>query len=121
MSDRAGFFCGVGAGLTSFIAHAGGPVAAVYLLSRRLGKRQFQATTIIVFWANNLLKFGLYAYLGFFSRQTALADLFLVPFAIIGTYLGVYMHRFVPERGYFAVVYICLTLAGTKLIFDALS
>jgi len=121
MSDRSGFLYGVGAGLTSFIAHAGGPVASVYLLSKGLEKREFQATTIIVFWANNLLKFGLYAGLGFFTWQTALADLYLVPVAIIGTYLGVYMHRIVPAGLYFAVIYICLTLAGTKLIFDALN
>ncbi len=121
MSDRSGFLFGIGAGLTSFIAHAGGPVASVYLLSKRLGKREYQATTIIVFWANNLLKFGLYASLGFFSPQTALADLYLFPVAIIGTYLGVYMHRIVPERLYFAVIYICLTLAGAKLIHDAIA
>jgi len=121
MLDRAGFFYGVGAGLTSFIAHAGGPVAAVYMLTQGLGKREYQATTIIVFWANNLLKCGLYAGLGFFGWQVLLADLYLAPVAVIGTWMGVWMHRIVPESVYFAVVYVCLTLAGTKLIFDALT
>ena len=121
MADRTGNLFTVGTGMTSFIAHAGGPVAAVYILSKGLGKRQYQATRIIVFWANNLLKFGRYAGLGFFTWQTALAELYLVSFAIIGTYLGVCMHRIVSEGLYFTVIYICLTLAGAKLILDALT
>ena len=49
MPDRLGFLFGVGAGFTSFISHAGGPVAAIYLLSMNLRKREYQATTVIVF------------------------------------------------------------------------
>jgi len=121
MSDRSGFICGIGAGLTSFIAHAGGPVASVYMLSKPLSKMEYQATTIIVFWVNNLLKIVLYLFLGFLTWQTALADLYLIPFAIIGTYLGVYLHRIVPEGLYFTLIYVFLTIAGTKLIFDAVT
>ena len=121
MSDAVGFLFSIGAGFTSFIAHAGGPVASVYMLSKPLTKLEYQATTIIAFWFNNLLKFALYLWLGFLSWQTALADLYLVPFAIIGTYLGVYLNRLVPERLYFTLIYIFLTIAGTKLIYDALA
>jgi len=121
MSDRAGVLFGVGAGFTSFISHAGGPVAAMYLLSKPLSKRAYQATTVIVFWVSNLIKFIPYLMLGIFTWQTALADLFLLPFAIIGVYLGVWAHRIVPERLYFTLVYVFLTITGTKLIFDALS
>ena len=31
-------------------------MTTIFLLSRDLGKSEFQATTIIVFWLNNLLK-----------------------------------------------------------------
>lgn len=121
MSDRAGLLFGVGAGFTSFISHAGGPVAAIYLLSKSLTKREFQATTVIVFWVNNLIKFIPYLLLGIFTWQTALADLYLAPFAFIGVWLGVWAHRHVPERFFFTLVYVFLILAGTKLIFDALT
>ncbi len=59
MSGKLGAFWGVIAGFTSFISHAGGPPAAVYLLSRKLDKTTFQSTTVIVFWAINLMKFVL--------------------------------------------------------------
>ncbi|MEL7115640.1 MAG: sulfite exporter TauE/SafE family protein [Pseudomonadota bacterium] len=84
ISDRAGYLFGVGAGFTSFIAHAGGPVTSVYMLSQNLSKLDFQATTVVVFWISNLLKLALYLWLGFLSWDTALADLYLAPFAIIG-------------------------------------
>ncbi|KMW57960.1 INTEGRAL MEMBRANE PROTEIN (Rhomboid family) [Candidatus Rhodobacter oscarellae] len=121
MSDPAGFAFALGAGATSFIAHAGGPVASVYLLSKKLTKLEYQATTIIAFWVNNLVKIVLYLWLGFLSWQTALADLYLLPFAVLGTLLGVRVHRVVPEKLYFTLIYLFLTIAGTKLVFDALA
>ena len=111
----------VGAGFTSFIAHAGGPVTSVYMLTKGLTKLEFQATTVVVFWVSNLVKLVLYFWLGFLSWQTALADLYLAPFAIIGTYLGVWLNGIVPERLYFGLIYVFLLLAGSKLIFDALT
>ena len=117
----AGLVFGGIAGLTSFISHAGGPPAAIYLLSRPITKRTYQATTVITFWAINVVKFFAYLGLGLFDRQTLAADLFLAPFAVLGVYLGVVAHRMVPERLFFALVYVFLTITGTKLIFDALT
>ena len=111
----------IGAGVTSFIAHAGGPVASIYLLSRDMTKEQYQATTIVTFWVNNLIKIVLYVWLGILSLQTTVAAAYLLPFAVIGTYLGVRLNRIVPEKLYFTLIYVFLTIAGTKLIFDALA
>ena len=61
LSDRAGIAFGVAAGFTSFVSHAGGPLAAVYLLSRGIGKTQYQATTVLVFLVINLMKLPAYA------------------------------------------------------------
>ncbi len=121
MGDLAGILFGVGAGFTSFISHAGGPLAAVYLLSKPLTKLEFQATTVIVFWVSNLIKLIPYTLLGIFTAQTLLADVFLAPFAFLGVWLGVWAHRIVPERAFFALVYVFLLFAGAKLIFDAVT
>ncbi|WOI56904.1 sulfite exporter TauE/SafE family protein [Palleronia sp. LCG004] len=117
----AGAFWGAVAGFTSFISHAGGPPAAVYLLSRGVGKERYQATTVIVFWAINLMKFALYAVLGTFSSATALADLVLAPFAILGVTLGVWLHRRVPERLFFGLTYAFLVAASLRLVWSALA
>lgn len=121
MSDGAGLLFSVAAGFTSFVAHAGGPVAAVYMLSKPLTKLEFQASTVIAFWVNNILKLTLYLMLGLLTAQVWLADLYLIPVAIVGTYLGVYLHRVVPEGLFFTLIYVFLSIAGTKLIFDAVA
>ncbi|MCV2882636.1 sulfite exporter TauE/SafE family protein [Actibacterium sp. XHP0104] len=115
-----GVVAGTTAGFTSFISHAGGPPVAVFLLAQGLGKTTFQATTVLVFWIINLLKFVPYAALGFFSNDTLRADLMLAPFALIGAWLGVRAHRLMPERAFFAVTYVLLTVTGAKLIWDGL-
>lgn len=115
-----GMLAGLTAGFTSFVSHAGGPPAAVYLLSRGLSKTPFQATTVLVFWVVNIVKFVPYAFLGIFTAQTLLLDLMLAPFAVLGAWLGVRAHHMVPERLFFGLTYVLLSLTGVKLIFDSL-
>lgn len=121
LSPTAGGIAGALAGFTSFISHAGGPPVAIYLLSRKLPKTEFQATTVLVFWIINIVKFPPYLYLGLFTTQTAMANLVLAPFALFGVWLGVIAHRKVPERLFFSITYVLLTLTGLKLIWDALT
>ncbi len=116
-----GGFAGMVSGFTSFISHAGGPPSSIYLLSQRLDKTTYQATTVIVFWAINAFKFVPYAFLGIFSAQTFLADLYLAPFAVLGVWIGVKAHHAVPERLFFGFTYVMLLGTGTKLVFDALT
>ncbi len=115
------YFWGGVAGLTSFISHAGGPPAAVYLLTRGLTKTTYQATTVLTFWAINAFKLVPYGALGIFSRDTLTASLILAPVAIAGIQLGVWLHRIVNERLFFALTYAFLAITGAKLIFDALT
>ncbi|SMX22807.1 Sulfite exporter TauE/SafE [Boseongicola aestuarii] len=116
-----GLFAGAIGGFTSFVSHAGGPPVAVYLLARGLNKTTYQATTVITFWAVNIFKAIPYAILGIFTSQTLLAGLYLAPAALFGAWLGVKAHRIIPERPFFLITYVLLTLTGTKLIFDALT
>ena len=121
MPDLAGVLIGSIVGFTTFVSHAGGPPAAVFLLSRGLTKTQYQATTVLLFWVLNIVKFLPYAALGMFTAQTFLANLVLAPFAILGTWIGVRAHHLVPERLFFALTYVLLFVTGTKLIWDGLT
>lgn len=121
LPDWAGMVAGVVVGFTTFISHAGGPPAAVFLLGRGLGKTQYQATTVLLFWILNIVKFIPYAALGMFTAQTFLANIALAPFALLGTWLGVKAHHLVPERAFFAVTYVLLMVTGSKLIWDGLT
>ena len=121
ISDFYGFFLGCFAGFTSFISHAGGPPAAIYLLSKKSTKTEYQATTVIVFWAVNLAKAVPYTFLGLFTLDTLFLDLILSPFALLGVWIGVKAHYMISERLFFSFTYILLTITGARLMWVALS
>lgn len=116
-----GALAGMVAGFTSFVSHAGGPPAAVYLLSLRLSKTEYQASTVLIFFFVNIAKFVPYAFLGMFTLQTGIANLALAPFALLGAWIGVKAHHMVPERVFFALTYVMLLATGAKLIWDGLT
>ncbi|MEW2913078.1 sulfite exporter TauE/SafE family protein [Leisingera sp. JC11] len=121
LSTGAGALAGLAVGFTSFVSHAGGPPAAVYLLSLKLRKTEYQASTVLIFWAINIAKAVPYAGLGMFTRETLTLDLMLAPFALLGAWLGVKLHHSIPERWFFALTYVLLTVTGAKLIWDGLT
>ncbi|MEL6566441.1 MAG: sulfite exporter TauE/SafE family protein [Pseudomonadota bacterium] len=116
-----GGVAGMVAGFTSFVSHAGGPPAAVYMLSLKTTKTEYQANSVLIFFAINIAKFFPYAFLGLFTAQTALANLVLAPFALLGAWIGVKAHYMMPERAFFLLTYVLLTVTGTKLIWDGLT
>lgn len=121
VGPRAGLVAGFGTGFTSFVANAGSPPAAVYMLLKGVSKTEFQATNVIVFWIVNLLKFIPFLGLGLATRQTILADVMLAPVALVGAWLGIRAHHAVPEKVFFGLTYVLLVLTGGKLIWDALA
>lgn len=120
LSRGVGLFAGVVSGFTSFVSHAGGPPAAIYLLSKGLGKTQYQATTVLAFWAINAMKAIPYAFLGVFSADTFEAGAYLLVPILVGCGIGVYAHRALPEHAFLKIIYTVLLLTGAKLIYDGL-
>ena len=114
---RGGVWGGV-AGFTSFASHAGGPPAAVHLLTRGLSKGEYQATTVILFWWINVVKLGPYWAVGLFAEGQIAAALWLAPVAVAGMLLGVWAHDKVPQHLYFALIRVMLAITGTKLVSD---
>ncbi len=109
------------AGFTSFVGHAGGPPAAVFLLGRRLGKTPFQATSVVTFWWINLIKFPPYFALGMYTPETLRAVLVLAPVGIAGVLIGAWAHHRVSDRWFFAAAYALLAATGAKLVWDVIA
>ena len=119
---RKGWVAGAGVVFTSFVAHAGGPPFAVFMLGQGgIDKTRYHATSVIVFWVVNAMKAALYTMLGLFSWQLLGWSAALIPFAMIGTLIGVKAHKLIPERLFFMVAYTALMLTGLKLLWDGLS
>lgn len=116
-----GSFWSTLAGFTSFSVHAGGPPLHIYLLSQRLDKATFQATTVAFFFALNWLKLGPYAWLGQLDASNLATSLVLAPLAPVGIALGAWLHDRIDERVFFRIVYASLLVLGAKLIHDGLA
>jgi len=101
------------AGLTSTLAHAAGPLIALFLIPQKLGRRLFVGTCVTYFFIGNLAK--LYPYLqgGVINRQTWSMSLVLVPCVVIGTVLGALLNRRINDR-IFTLIILCLAL-GTGI------
>lgn len=120
-SLRKGGFWGAVAGFTSFVAHAGGPPFQVYMLPQRLDKTLYVGTSVVFFWAVNLIKVPPYFILGQFDTTNLLTALVLMPLAPIGILAGVRLHHLIPEEPFYRLCYAGVTLVGLKLTYDALS
>ena len=110
---------GAAAGLTSTLAHAGGPVVTMYLLPQQMPKGRFVATTVLYYWAGNLLKVPTYVALGLLNYEALRASVLLVPAVVAGALLGIFLHHRFGQRSFTGVVYVLLTLAGADLVRKA--
>jgi uncharacterized membrane protein YfcA len=116
---RGGFWATI-SGLTSTIAHAGGPPLAVYLYPLRLDRTTLAATTVVFFAVVNYVKLVPYFFLGQLSVTNLLTSLLLLPLAPIGIQLGVWLARRISDAGFYRVVYVMLGVTGAKLVWDGL-
>jgi len=116
-----GVFWGTLAGFTSFISHAGAPPFQVYVLPQRLPKAQFAGTSTIVFAVINAAKIWPYQQLRPYSTDDLLSAAVLIPAALIGTVMGAYLTRKMPDVWFFRIIQAGLLLVSLKLIADALT
>jgi len=117
-SAVTGAFWAALSGLTSFIAHSGGPPISVYLLPLRLAPSVLVGTVAVLFAALNWSKVLPYWWLGLFSAQNLLTSAALAPVGVAGVALGVWLHQRVNETLFYRLVYAFLMLTGVKLLYD---
>ena len=118
LPDWVGAICGLGAGVGSQIAHAGGPPFLLWVLPQRLERDEFVGTTIILFATLNWVKVGTYSALGQFTAANLLASAVLMPVAIVSTFAGVRLVRTVEPGRFYLLVNLLMALVGLKLIWD---
>jgi uncharacterized protein len=111
-----GLAVGIAAGFASTIAHAAGPILALFLLAQRMSKEAFVASNAVFFTAINLLKVPPYVASGLITRETLWLDLWLLPMIPIGVVAGWAANRLLPQRHFDAIVYVLLLVASLQLI-----
>jgi uncharacterized protein len=106
-------------GFTTFIAHAGGPPMAIYLLGRNLDKAVYAGTTVAVFMLGNFIKLGPFIALGLERPQALAAALAFAPVVPLGVWAGKALHDRMDQRRLFWWCHLLLLVAGLKLLVDA--
>jgi len=114
------FGFGFGAGFTSTIAHAAGPVMQMYLLPYHLEKKIFAGTTVYFFLLLNALKLIPFALLGRFSTRQLLLDLKFLPIIPIGVLTGYFLVAVMKEKQYILFIRLSLAITSLLLIIKAL-
>jgi hypothetical protein len=120
-SALRGGFWGAVSGLTSTIAHAGGPPLAVYLYPLRLNRAALTATTVVFFGVANYVKLAPYFFLGQLSAQNLLTSLLLLPLAPLGVRMGIWLAARMSDAWFYRIIYAMLGLTGTKLVWDGVA
>ncbi len=118
INQTKGATWGAVGGFTSFVAHAGGPPFQIYMLPQKLDKKLYVGTSVMFFWAVNLIKVPPYALLGQFEITNLSTSLMLMPLAPIGMWLGIKALDLIPEKPFYQFAYMALFLVGCKLLWD---
>lgn len=116
-----GVICGTVSGITSFVAHAGGPPVQFFLLPQRMNKTVFVGTNVVFFFLVNQAKLIPYAWLGQFSTENLSMSLVLAPAAPVGVWLGLRLHRLVSQALFYKLSYGMMILASIKLLWDGIA
>lgn len=116
-----GSLFGVVMGLTSQIAHAGGPPMQMWVAPRRLPHETFVGTTAVMFAVVNWLKVPSYIALGTLNRDTLIAAALLMPLAVVSTLVSVRLVRRLNSARFYTIVYILMVILGAKLVWDGIA
>ncbi len=115
-----GGFWGTVAGLTSFIAHAGGAPFQMYILPLRLAPPVMAGTAVTFFAVVNFSKILPYFALGQFDVTNLASSLVLLPFAPLATLAGVKIAKHINVGLFYKITYAGLFVISLKLIWDGL-
>lgn len=116
-----GGLCGVAAGFTSQIAHAGGPPFQMYVLPKQLPRDTFIGTSALFFATVNWMKVPAYLALDQFTTENLATAGALLPVAIASTWAGVWLVRRVSGERFYTFIYALLILVGLKLASDGIA
>ncbi len=120
-TKTVGLGTGVAVGGVSTLSHAAGPIAAIYFLELKLDKLRLVGTAAWCFLLVNTAKLPTYFGLGLIDTATLLQSTWAALAIPLGTVLGLWAARRIPEKPFAALVYVTAAIAAARMIWVALS
>ncbi len=116
---KTGFVAGGAVGVISTLAHAAGPVAAIFLLNQGLPRAVFMGTTVIYFFGINVVKLVPYTAIpGLINWDSVRVGLLLCMFAPLGTSLGAWLCKRMSERFFRSTILVITFVTGLQLVVE---
>ncbi len=110
-------FCGTLLGITTQVANAAGPVAAIYFLAMRLPKEKYMGCSAWFFLIINWTKLPIFVWEGRITLQSLQTDLLMIPFLLIGGILGVLLLAKMPQKLFEGIIQVLVVVTALKLFF----
>lgn len=116
-----GLLAGFCSGITTMVAHSGGPPLAMYLLPLGLPKAVYAGTTSLFFTVANAVKAGPWLYLGQPDAKTWVLIACCLPVGPLGVWLGWRLHERLDQKQMYRLCYGLLVVTALKLLCDGAS
>lgn len=112
---------GAAAGFASAITNAGSPPFQVYVMRKRLRKEVYVGTSVMFFASMNAMKMPSFTALGLFSAENLKISALFVPLAVIASWLGACLVRYVNPRSFDFIIIAILFGIGLLLIVQGIA
>ena len=112
---------GLTSGVTTMVAHSGGPPLAMYLLPLGLGKDVYAGTTSLFFTIGNATKAIPWLLLVKPTANVWILMASCLPAIPAGVWLGWRLHGSLDQQQLYRACYGLLTVTASKLLWDGLS
>ena len=116
-AEKQVYFYGLLGGVASVVAHAGGLVWSLYLMSEVREKRIFVGTTIVVFLLSDAYKTVAFLYIGLLSPEALFAVLPAIPAVWMGSAVGNLANMRMRDTMFRTLVLAVILLVSLKLFF----
>ena len=120
-SPAKGVLAGIASGVSSMVAHSGGPPAAMYLLPLGLSKSVYAGTTFMFFVVGNYLKVGPWLMLAEPTRDWWILLAVGLPVIPLGVWSGWRLHEKLDQTQLYRGCYVLLSVVGVKMLWDGVS
>jgi uncharacterized membrane protein YfcA len=111
---------GAFAGASSTLAHAAGPIIAMYLLPLRLDRQFFVGTSAIYFFILNTAKLPVYWAAHQFDRAEPGLAAMLLPLVLAGAIVGFSINKRISDRVFGHLVYAITFALGWYIMIDGI-
>ncbi len=111
-----GVLAGTVAGVTSTLAHTGGPPISIYLLQQKMKPRAFVATSVLFFAVLNWVKTPIYYFAGFFDFTRLWGVAWLLPLLPVSVWVGRKAATRVKRTVFDRIIVVLLAVSAVILL-----